>query len=91
MSEQRYYIQDTRSFHGNAVVWWAPEGKGYTSHLDVAGLWTEDEARKIELNRTTDRAIPEDVARGAASLHVDAQRLPSHVGSWLPPNTSTPR
>lgn len=71
----RYYIQDTRSFVGNAVVWWRPEGKGYTCHLDDAGLFSEEEARRIERDRSTDKPIREDIAREAASLHVDAQRL----------------
>jgi hypothetical protein len=70
-----FFIQDTRSYHGNAVVWWGKDGKGYTSHLDEAWEVDEPTARKMEQRRDTDKAWPADVVRSAASLHVDIQRL----------------
>lgn len=36
MSEQLFYIQDTRSYCGNSVMWWCVDGQGYTSNLDKA-------------------------------------------------------
>jgi hypothetical protein len=70
-----YYIQDTRSYVGNAVVWWRPEGKGYTTNIDEAGLFTRKKAALIQANRATDKAWPEEAVRGAILRYVDAQRL----------------
>ena len=75
MSGQRYFIQDTRSFVGDSVVWWRPNRAGYTVNLDEAGEYEESEARSIERNRGTDKPIPVEVARCVASSHVIADRL----------------
>lgn len=56
----KYYIQDTRTFHGNAVVWWGIDGKGYTSQLEKAGKYTKADADNICKNRLTDVAWPCD-------------------------------
>lgn len=40
--EQQYYVQDKRSFHGNAVIWWGIDGKGYTSDINQAGKYSLD-------------------------------------------------
>lgn len=69
-----FFVQDTRSYHGNAVVWWA-KGGGYTSHLDDALECDAAAAKNIEENRDTDKAWPAKLVRSAASLHVDVQRL----------------
>lgn len=71
----RYYIQDTRGFVGDSVMWWRPDGKGYTINLEEAGEYDEEKARAIETNRSTDKPIPCEVARAASSTHVMADRL----------------
>lgn len=76
MSKRTYFIQDTRSYTGNSVVWWAKDAHGYTSNLNDAWEVDEDEARRIERNRDTDKAWPADVVRAAVTPHVDIQRLP---------------
>lgn len=55
--EEKFYIQDTRQYHGNAVVWWGPYGRGYTSRIQEAGLFSKEEALKI-CERKTDVAWP---------------------------------
>jgi hypothetical protein len=72
-----YFIQDTRSYVGNSVYWWAKDGNGYTTHLDEAWEVDEETARAVEHNRDTDKAWSADVVRAAASAQVDVQRLPS--------------
>lgn len=72
-----YFIQDTRSYVGNSVLWWRADGKGYTTDLEDAWEVDEDKACRIERNRETDKAWPADVARAAARTHVDVQRLPA--------------
>ena len=34
--EDLYYIQDTRTYVGNSVMWWRVDGHGYTPNLDEA-------------------------------------------------------
>jgi hypothetical protein len=34
--EPLYYIQDTRTYCGNSVMWWRVDGNGYTSNLEEA-------------------------------------------------------
>jgi len=36
MSAKLYYIQDSRTYCGNSVMWWAVDGEGYTSDLSKA-------------------------------------------------------
>ena len=71
----RYYIQDTRSYLGDAVMWWRPNGEGYTSDIDDAGEYEEAEAVRICRSRSTEKAIPVDVARAAIVRVVYAGHL----------------
>lgn len=71
-----YYIQDTRNFVGNSVLWWRANRAGYTTELDEAGEYTEAEARETEAaSGGVHRAIPRDIARAAASTQVRGDRL----------------
>lgn len=78
VEEKLYYIQDKRSFHGNALIWWGKDGGGYTSNLSDAGKYPEDRAKKICLSRGSDVAWPVDYIDGnkdALKIIVDAQYL----------------
>lgn len=35
-----YYIQDSRSYVGNCVVFWGKDGGGYVCDITKAGLYT---------------------------------------------------
>jgi len=74
MKEQLYYIQDSRSYTGNCVVWWGKLQRGYTSDLDKAGLYTESEAREI-CKRETDKAYPKEYIEGKTQRTVDHQYI----------------
>ena len=76
MSSKTYFIQDTRGYTGNSVVWWAKDAHGYTSNQDDAWEVSEEQARRIERNRDSDKAWPADIVRAAVTPHVDIQRLP---------------
>ena len=69
---QRFYILDVRTIVGNCALWWAPDGQGYTTQLEEAGLYSEEEARS---HRLTDVAIPEEMARRCSVTHVRVERL----------------
>jgi hypothetical protein len=71
----KYYIQDTRQVVGNCALWWAADGKGYTTQLEEAGVYEEAEANQIGRGRDTDRPVPVDVAKRASVTHVRVERL----------------
>lgn len=66
MAEELYYIQDTRSYVGNSVMWWAVGGCGYACDLRKAWQVPYSEAQRITRNRDTDKAWPcSDIDAGA--------------------------
>lgn len=73
-----FYVQDTRSFSGNCVIWWRPDGKGYTTDLSDAGLYT---AERVARMRPTDKPWPRDLIDGLARPRVDMQALPHEVAA----------
>lgn len=84
-----FYIQDTRSYVGNAVLWWAKEGKGYTTDLDEAALYTAEEAARIHRNRESDKPIAQSIAEQAVVRCVDATRLREARSKKAPEGTTT--
>lgn len=67
-----FYILDNRSAVGNCALLWCPNGAGYTTQLDEAGLFSEEEAYS---HRETDIPIPEELAKAASVTHVRSDRL----------------
>jgi len=73
MSEgKRFYILDTRQIVGNCALWWCPNGAGYTTQLEEAGLFSEADAKS---HRETDVAVPEEMAKACSVTHVRVDRL----------------
>jgi hypothetical protein len=76
--DEMYYIQDTRGYVGNCVLWWQLKNSGYTTNIDLAEKYTKEEMLDICLNgRETDvpwiaSHIEENLTR-----HVDMQNLDS--------------
>lgn len=64
---RHYYIQDSRSYWGDALVWWRPEGKGYTVDFDQAGLFDEGFLKGL---RKTDVPWPEEAVVAARKTRV---------------------
>lgn len=48
----KFFIQDSRVYVGNCIMWWRAEGKGYTTDISDAGRFTKEEAEKICNPRT---------------------------------------
>lgn len=71
-----YFIQDTRQFVGNCVMWWGENRNGYVSRLDRAGKYTREDAQKICGSRGTDRMWPCSLIEPIAGPTVDFQILP---------------
>ena len=72
MATGKFYILDMRAFVGNCAMFWAKNKSGYTTELENAGLYTEEETRGL---RDTDVIVPEAMARAAAVTHVRLERL----------------
>jgi len=70
MTEELYYIQN-RGYQGNCLIFWRPEGKGYTSRIDDAGKYTREEAERICKGRPhMDRMLPVSLVEKHIVRHV---------------------
>ncbi len=65
-----YYIQDTRTYTGNSVMWWCVNGEGYTSNLDKA--WKVPATWK---GRDTDKLWPCEAIDAGATRQFDMQKF----------------
>ncbi len=66
---------------GNSVVWWGPDSRGYTSHIDQAGRYSEADARSIESSsHRSSIAVPESEAVVVAHRSVDFNKA---ANLWL--------
>jgi hypothetical protein len=64
-----YYIQST-GFVGDSLLWWRPDGKGYTTNLDQAWKVTREKAEEICKTRPEEDFMwPSDVVDSLASRH----------------------
>lgn len=72
-TDNLFYVQDTRQYVGNCVLWWRQGKAGYTTKITDAHVFHEDELPSL---RDTDKPWPVDIVRDSASLRVDFQDLP---------------
>lgn len=70
-----YYLQDSRSFVGNDVLWWAQGGNGYTTDLRKAKTYTREEAQAMHAARSSDIPWPKEYIDGKTRPAVDFQYL----------------
>ena len=71
--EKLYYLQDTRDYVGNSMLWWAKDHKGYTCDIRKAHIFTEAEARGLFTSRNTDKGWPKDFIDERIAHHIDSQ------------------
>ncbi len=64
MEEKLYYIQDLRSYVGNAINWWAEGDRGYTCNIDKAAKKKQGEALKLVEGSDKYRAWPVEYIDG---------------------------
>ncbi len=74
-----YYLQDSRTYVGNDVLWWAKDGKGYTTDLSKAHVYTKDEAVSQHDSRETDIPWPKDYIDAKTRPAVDMQYIDRDV------------
>ncbi len=75
MSEQLFYLQDSRSYVGNDVLWWAKDGAGYTTDLSKAHVYTQAEAVRKHETRETDIPWPKGYIDAKTRPAVDMQYI----------------
>lgn len=64
-----FYLQDSRSYVGNDMLFWCPGGAGYTTDLRKAATYTREEAQAKHDSRATDIPWPKD--------YIDARTRPA--------------
>ena len=74
-SEQLFYLQDSRSYVGNDVMWWAKDGRGYTTDLSKAHVYTKDKAISQHNARETDIPWTKGYIDAKTRPAVDAQYI----------------
>jgi hypothetical protein len=70
-----FYLQDSRSYVGNDVMWWALGGNGYTTDLRNAQAYTREEAQAMHNARESDIPWPKQYIDGKTRPAVDFQYL----------------
>lgn len=77
-----FYVQCTRSSLGNAAVWWAKGGGGYTANLDDAHVYTETEIRARRW-RCIDVPRPKDEVDAMATSPRRAEGQLPPMPAWV--------
>jgi len=72
---QKYFVHDkTRGFVGNSMVWWRQNHRGYTTNINEAHAFTEEELR--EYCQADDLvAYPVELVRDISEPHVVQMHL----------------
>lgn len=74
--DEMFYVQDNRSYVGNAVLWWGLESNGYVTDIKKAQKYTKDDIiRKFGGGRETDIIWPASHVEGAVREYIDIQGL----------------
>ncbi|HAT7708281.1 TPA: hypothetical protein JAX41_004735 [Enterobacter roggenkampii] len=72
-NNELYYLQDSRNFSGNDLLWWGRNGAGYVTDLRKAQTFTRLEALQQNTARETDIPWPKDYADAHIKYAVDSQ------------------
>lgn len=60
MGEELYYIQDTRQYADDLVIWWRKDSRGYTTDIELAQTYSKAETEVA--SRTLNGRHPVHVA-----------------------------
>jgi len=73
VSADEFYLQDSRSYVGNDMLFWAKGGNGYTTDLRLAQVYTKADALAQHQSRETDIPWPKDYIDAKTRPAVDMQ------------------
>jgi hypothetical protein len=71
--DDEYYLQDSRSYVGNDILFWAKDGNGYTTDIRNAHVYTKEKAVAQHHRRETDIPWPKDYIDARTRPAVDMQ------------------
>lgn len=74
-TDDLYYLQDSRTYVGNDVMWWCPNGAGYTTDLRKAAVYSKEEAVAKHQARATDIPWPKAYIDAKTRPAVDMQYI----------------
>jgi uncharacterized protein YqiB (DUF1249 family) len=85
-TETLYYLQDTRDFVGNSMLWWRQNGAGYCCDVREAHAYTKAQAYAQHKMRATDLPWPKEYIDARVAHHVDFQRVDRELAlaAWEP-------
>lgn len=72
---EQFYMQDSRGYVGNDVLWWAQGGNGYTTDLSKAQTYTKEEAQRMHNSRPSDVPWPKGYIDAKTRPAVDMQYI----------------
>jgi rubrerythrin len=70
-----FYLQDSRGYVGNDVLWWAKDGNGYTTDLSKAEIYTHTQAQSQHDSRISDIPWSKDYIDSKIRPAVDMQYI----------------
>jgi hypothetical protein len=70
-----FYLQDSRGYVGNDVLWWAKGGRGYTTDLSKAEVYSQEDAQAQHNCRESDIPWPKDYIDAKTRPAVDMQYI----------------
>ncbi|WCH27910.1 hypothetical protein [Aeromonas salmonicida] len=70
-----FFLRDTRGNTGSSCMFWAENGNGYTTNLDMAHVYTLAEAQRYINNRHSDVPLCKELVDAVATVRVDHQYL----------------
>ncbi|MFQ2188722.1 hypothetical protein [Aeromonas jandaei] len=78
-----FYLRDARSNVGSTCMFWALNGKGYTSNLDKAHVYTMEEAQSHFNDRHTDVPLSKALVDELVTVRVDHQYLDDNMSGLV--------
>jgi len=81
----RYLILSLKHSDNDALYWYRPNSRGYTSYISEAGIYSESEVAGHVMEAVT-TAVPIEFAKGLAELSV-----PTHLLTELKKSSLTPQ
>ena len=74
MIDTEFYIQDTRSYVGNSMLWWKHDDCGYVCDIQEAKVFTAEASKKIcDRPHTNKRRWPKPYIDMRIQHHIDMQ------------------
>jgi hypothetical protein len=65
--KKQYYIRK-EGYVGDAWIWWRANSHGYTTNMDQAGIYSEEDARRICSNSTESSAYEVEKIKNSGGI-----------------------